>query len=265
MAKIGTRVCPECGETYEVYLYRCPHCHHSNDERPDSRMTYLPIPRQISLFLVGLLGIEIFSLIVSIIYANITKQDQALGYLLINSTTYALLFISFVFIIGKYYNEIFAPFKKGRTYVAGLIGGVILIGGSMLLNIIMGAIVPSAGTGGNQSVAIKMVLNNPLVCYLILGLVGPFVEECAYRLGLFSLCKRGNRVLAYIVTILVFTLIHIDFFSDNFVNELAAMPDYVFAAVFFCVIYEHEGFGAGFIAHALNNIFSITLIIIQGK
>ena len=265
MAKIRTRVCPECGETYDVYLHRCPHCHASNDERPNTRMTFLPSPRQVSLFLVGLLGIEFISVLFSILFTTVYKEDQAYGYLLINTFTYITLFIIMVFILAKYFNEIFIPFKKGRTYLAGLIGGTALIGCSMLVSLIMSVIVPDAGTGENQSIAVAMILNNPLVCYLILGLIGPFVEECAYRLGLFSLNRRLSRVLAYLLTVLIFTVIHLDFFSDDILSELVALPDYLIAATIFCVLYEYEGFGAGFIAHAINNIFSVSMVLLQAR
>ena len=122
--------------------------------------------------------------------------------------------------------------------------------------------VPSASEGQNQSIATEMVLRNPATCIIILGFIGPLVEELTYRVGLFTLCKRASTVLAYIVTTLVFAAIHIDFFSENIINELVALPDYLFAGAIFCLLYDREGFGASYLAHVGNNLFSVISIII---
>ena len=265
MASEKRVTCAECGNSYDRLLLRCPFCHKGNEERPDTRMTFLPIPHQISLFLIGIIGVNVIAAIFSIIFSVAVKDNDPYKYLLINSMTYVTLFVIDFCVILKYYNEFLEPFKKGRTYIAGLIGFAVVYGGSLLISVIMSSLVPSAGTGENQTIAEMMVLNNPIVCVFVLGLMGPFVEECAYRVGLFSLCKRASRILAYVLTIIVFTVIHIDFFADNLVNELVALPDYLFAAAIFCVLYHFEGFGAVYIAHALNNLLSVILIVATSK
>ena len=261
MAKIKRTICPNCGASYDALLSRCPHCHRPNDDRPPSRMMFLPIPFQISFFLIGLLGINLLAVIYTLIFQQATAGDSVYRALVVNSITYVTLFVADICVGMKYYYEFLKPFSKGRTYIAGLIGGALLIGSSILIGLIMHAIVPTAGTGENQSVAVQMVLKNPVVCIFVLGIMGPFVEECAYRVGLFSLCKRASTILAYIATMVVFTIIHLNFFSGNIVNELVALPDYLFAAGIFCVLYHREGFGASFIAHCLNNLYSVIMII----
>lgn len=265
MASEKRVTCAECGNTYDRLLLRCPYCRKGNENRPNTRMTFLPIPYQISLFLIGLIGINVLAVLFSLIFAVVVKDNDPYKYLLINSMTYITLFVIDFCVILKYYNEFLEPFKKGRTYIAGLVGFAFIYGASLLVSYIMSVLVPSAGTGGNQSIAEMMILNNPVVCIFVIGLMGPFVEECAYRIGLFSLCKRASRVLAYILAIIVFAFIHIDFFSGNIINELVALPDYLIAAALFCVLYDLEGFGAVFIAHALNNLLSIILIVSLNK
>ena len=262
MAKTKKTICPYCGEEYDIMFSRCPHCHHPNDNRPSSRLSYLPISRQISLFLVGLIGLNVLAIITSLIVTASIKDDSALQYVLINSINYTVLFIVDMLLLINYYPELINPFKKGRTYIAGLVGFAFLLGGSMLISYLMELAVPSASEGANQSVAIEMVLRNPVACIIILGFIGPLVEELTYRVGLFTLCKRASTVLAYIVTTLVFAAIHIDFFSDNIINELVALPDYIFAGVMFSLLYDKEGFGASYLAHVANNLFSVISIII---
>ena len=266
MAKITRTTCPDCGKVYDIMLSRCPDCHRPNDERPMTRMTYLPIPHQISLFLIGLIGINVLAVIYTLIFAVPTGEDSVYRMLVVNSMTYITLFVIDIIVVMKYYADFGKPFLKGRTYLAGLIGFAAVYGASMIVALITTVAFPDAGTGENQSVAVQMVLKNPVVCVFVLGLIGPLVEELGYRVGLFSLCKRWNTVFAYIATIIVFTIIHIDFFSGNIYNELVALPSYLLAAGIFTTLYHLEGFGAVFIAHALNNLLSvITIIITQGK
>lgn len=263
MAKTKKTTCPTCGKEYDIMFSRCPCCHSPNNERPNSRLSYVPISRQLSLFLVGLFGINVLAIITSLIVSAAVKDDNALRYVLINSINYAVLFAIDMLLLINYYPEIFNPFKKGRTYIAGLVGFAFLFGGSILISYLMSLAVPTADTGENQYVAIQMVLRNPIVCIIILGFIGPLVEELTYRVGLFTLCKRVSPILAYIVTPLVFAVIHMDFFSDNIINELVALPDYLFAGVMFSVLYDREGFGASYLAHVSNNLLSIILIIMR--
>ena len=262
MAKTKKTTCPYCGEEYDIMFSRCPHCHTPNNERPNSRLSYLPISRQISLFLVGLIGLNVLAVITSLIVTASIKDDTALQYVLINSLNYTILFIIDLLLLINYFPELINPFRKSRTYIAGLVGFAVVLGGSILISYLMQLAVPSASEGQNQSIATEMVLRNPAACIIILGFIGPLVEELTYRVGLFTLCKRASTVLAYIVTTLVFAAIHIDFFSENIINELVALPDYLFAGAIFCLLYDREGFGASYLAHVGNNLFSVISIII---
>ena len=266
MAKEKYTVCPECGENYDIHFYRCPNCRKPNENRPFTRMSYLPISRQVSLFVIGLVGLNVLSAILSIIFTTVIKDDEPYLYLVINTLSYLTLFVVDLLVIGKYFPELLTPFKKWRTYLAGLIGFAIVLAGSILIGLLMKYIAPSAGEGENQTVAIQMVLRGPLVSVITLGLIGPIVEELTYRVGLFTLCKRASSILAYAVTVIIFTVIHINFFSDNIINELIALPDYLFAGIIFAVLYHREGFGASLIAHMGNNLFSVlTIIITKGQ
>jgi membrane protease YdiL (CAAX protease family) len=100
-----------------------------------------------------------------------------------------------------------------------------------------------------------MLSSTPYLSLLVLGLVGPFCEELAYRVGLFGLTRRVNIYLAYFVASVVFGLIHMHDFTS--VNEWLSFPDYLVAGAVLAVTYEKFGFGASYIAHATNNVFSL--------
>ena len=103
----------------------------------------------------------------------------------------------------------------------------------------------------------------PILSILVLGIIGPICEELTYRLGMFSLIGRINRVLAYIITSLVFALMHMNFSSNaNIVVELLNLPSYIFAGVAFCFAYDKFSLPCSLTAHTLNNLFAVIFQII---
>lgn len=264
MAMFSRRVCPECGHSYDDRLSCCPVCKRDNEIRPKDNLLYLPISHELALFLIGLIGLNAISIIVSLFFVNMAKEDEVLAVLLINSISYLIILLIDIILLRKYFRDFLSYFKKWQSYAFGLLGGIILIVSSFTISYIMEMLIPSASTGGNQSTIISMVNTNPIASIIVLAFIGPFTEELAYRVGLYTLLARKSKILAYIVTALIFAAIHIDFFSNNFINELAALPDYLIAGLLFCLIYDLKGFGASFIAHMANNLFAVILIIIQG-
>ncbi|MBP5694703.1 MAG: CPBP family intramembrane metalloprotease, partial [Bacilli bacterium] len=103
----------------------------------------------------------------------------------------------------------------------------------------------------------------PITCLFIFGLIGPICEEITYRVGLFSLLKRKNRALAYLVTIAVFALIHFNFSNDpaTLLNEIINLPYYMFAAFAFSFAFDKFGFAASATAHISNNLISLFLVV----
>jgi membrane protease YdiL (CAAX protease family) len=112
----------------------------------------------------------------------------------------------------------------------------------------------------NQETITQLTLSFPFLSFITFVFLGPIVEEITYRLGLFSLVRRYNRWLGYLITALVFGFIHFDYGSADYMNELINMPLYVFAGVLFTFIYEKEGFEVATLTHILNNGFSILII-----
>ena len=114
-----------------------------------------------------------------------------------------------------------------------------------------------------------MVKTYPLLSVLILGFLGPAVEEFTYRVGLFSFLTRVHKALAYAVTIVIFGLIHFDFTATgaNMVNELIHLPIYMFSGAALCVLYDFMGLSASLSAHVTNNLLSIipTILLLNLK
>jgi membrane protease YdiL (CAAX protease family) len=180
-------------------------------------------------------------------------------YEVIDFSAYVILFCLMLVILDKDLYRLTKKFKEGKTYF-GLIFGVGIMGFSM----IYGIIVRSCGldtTNNNQSIINDMEADSPLLCLVIFGLIGPFVEELTYRVGLFGVLKRVNVYFAYILVAIIFGLIHFDWQNPT-ITEWVYLPDYMISGVLFAFVYDKFGFGASYLAHAFNNFTSIFFTIL---
>ena len=255
----------------------CPVCHARDEEYETlgipKNIIWLPIYKQILLFVIGFIGLDIAGTILSFVFMPFAN-DEGLYLMLVNGLRYLLVAIGMgCLMIGNY-----KSFKKGFVrwwpYLVGIGGVIALYIFSVSYSTIINALYPTT-TNANQSAVNSVVGSFPLLSLLVLGILGPVVEEMTYRVGLFSFLMRTKRWIAYAVTIIVFAFIHFDFTSiltglqsgvwDSLINELLNLPEYMMAGAVLCVLYDTCGLSASIIAHVGNNLFSILLFIIASK
>lgn len=283
------RTCSHCGGQYDPVEGKCPRCGEVTETEAFARgylhQVHAEPWRQIVLFLIGILGLQIASLIVSVFAGAIVgmanpgaSPDQlneisssAGVSLAINGIAYLVVAIALFFVARPLLKQIGRSFKGWLPYVAAIVAVAFIIGMDMFYNNLianplmrLAGIIPSAN--GNQSRINTMIASYPVVSVFLFGILGPLVEEIAYRVGLFGFLGRINKVAAYILGMLVFGLIHFDWgaFGDGqrLIIELINLPPYVGAGALLCFVYDRFGFGASFLAHAINNIIGIVMALI---
>lgn len=173
--------------------------------------------------------------------------------------SYLLLFLFFVFFLWGDIKPVLYRFKKPISYLGGFLAIVLIF----LFNFLYGQF-SAKFTGGqsnqNQSNIVSIVQLYPFTSLIVFGLLGPFCEECTYRLGLMNLLKRVNTIFAYICSALFFAAIHFDWGNVSSALEWINIPPYFFSGLVFAIIYDKFGFAASFLGHALNNIISVLMI-----
>ena len=224
--------------------------------------------KKMGLFLVGFLGLSIISAIVQLAFGELIVSamgDQASAFL--NFIVYFIGAIILCLIVWK--NElinIFKGFKVPQNIKDGIAIGVIILAVTMSYNLLLSLITPSFGSNDNEASVDNMILINPVLSFITVVLLAPLVEEITYRYGLFAGIRKYSRVLAYIVTSLVFALIHFDFnFTDQavLINELLNLPTYIFAAVMLCYAYDkNSALATSMTAHLINNLTAVITTII---
>ena len=184
--------------------------------------------------------------------------------MLTNAISYTTIIIIISAIMWPFLNLLFFEFTQKKSWIYGILGGIALIASSFIYSMIVSTFYQTSGNT-NQLVVNTMVEFYPIPCLLLLGIIGPIVEEFAYRVGLFSFLSRINRYLAYILTILIFGFIHFNFqFAniDELINELINIPSYIIAGIILCYVYEKSSFAGSSIAHIINNAYGVIMMII---
>lgn len=269
------RECPFCHHIHNSDFDICPRCgQHSEGPFLSSRfpnVIQIKWAKQILMFLIGWGGLTLVSFFVSflfILYANnaiadpiareaFLKSDQA--NISLNVITYATLLVGLVALLWKDITTVLKSFKRLKTILLGLSYGGLVIVVVIIYNFIVIATGYEMSDNQNESSITRLMQSYPLMSLLAFVILGPLVEEITYRLGLFSLIHRLNRPLAYIVTMLVFGIIHMSFNPDTIINELINLPSYILAGTVLTFAYEKEGFAVSTYAHITNNLVSFLL------
>lgn len=289
------KVCENCHTPYDSIEKECPCCHSAN-RNFDARYPFEyhlrdAFPWQIAYFAIGWAGFQVLGIIIQLIVQGIFTSSHpgatteevieyltsATGNFAITGTAYGILLGVFILILSlRRKMPAFAKsFSHWLPYVVGLGGGLLLLGVSIGYNVVADALMKLANVtpshNANENAVRAMVKAFPVLSVFIFGIVGPMCEEITYRVGLFGLTSRLGRVLAYIISSLVFAGIHFGWNAlfggtrDAIVIELINIPSYLIAGIGLALLYDRCGLCASFVAHATNNLVSVFMQIASGS
>ena len=169
---------------------------------------------------------------------------------------YSIIFAAYLAVIIFDIPKAGKILKRWEPYVVGLAFGItILILDNAYINLIN--LFYPATTSGNEEAIRKAIDAYPVASIFIFGLVGPMCEELAYRSGLFGLLRKWRRLPAYLITAIIFGLIHFQYTSTDLVREFLFLPSYIVPGVLFCAAYDLYGLPCSYTAHAFNNLFAV--------
>lgn len=259
--------CSDCGSNYDIVDATCPVCGH-RDENFETlgipkNVTWLPWPKQIIIFAIGLIGLNLMSIIGELIFMHFIDPNSVTYLTVINVFRYAICALAICLVIFKDFKKFKDAFIKWQPYLIGVGFAAAILISQVIINLFIQSLHPTT-TSDNQQAVVSVITAYPVLSIFLLGIVGPLVEEFTYRIGLFTFLRRVNVFLAYIVTSLVFGLIHFNFFAtgDALINELLNLPSYVISGFLLTLAYDKFGFACSSVAHIVNNLFSIVVSMI---
>lgn len=264
--------CPHCGREIEATNRTCPYCDNkitSIDRKlVGPGVNSMPFWKQLLFFGTGTLIMSIIELILMSI-ATLFGMDEQSVYSFTIFATYFVVFALIVYFIIQNREYLLLHFKKWLPYVVGIGAGILVIGFQHLYSFILNACEVTYSVNDNEIIVENVIVSSPVLSFIIIGVMGPILEECTYRLGLFSFMTRVNRALAYVVTILLFSLAHMSIDGliqgdiNAFVNELINLPAYIISAAILTVAYDFFGITCSSVAHITNNLFVIVSVLLR--
>lgn len=261
------KICPKCKSSYDEAFYTCPNCKEKNDlnlPKSHKSISFIPPVFQIGVFLIGWIGLQVLFVLMQFIVSAFVDEITLNVLAVIDYGSYVFLFGALVLTIMPFIKSILQHFKKWENYIFGIGYGVTLIVVTMLYSLLISQLV-NVSDNANQQTAQNLTKAFPFLALIFLGFIGPICEELTYRLGLFSLLKRINKFLPYILVPIIFGFIHFDFTcfgTETMVNELVNVPSYIIAGLILSLAYSHKGLACSTTAHIINNVFSLIMILI---
>lgn len=176
--------------------------------------------------------------------------------------------ISFVFVLIFLFRFLRASFSDLFNNLLGSLQAVVLayLAYYVIVNLVfylLSFVLTDMASPNTQEIIKQMKLDKN-VMILVAVLLAPIVEETLFRGVLFGTIRRKSRVLAYIVTALVFSVYHLwQFFVGGFEwSMLLYLLQYVPASLALCWCYERSSsIWSPIVLHAAINFISVKVII----
>ena len=232
----------------------------------------IPNYKAILCFGIGWIGISIIATLIYTIIGlfidlssiNEINQIKIMG--LVNFACYLVVCVSLLLVLGKpVINKLLKQFKNLNNLGKGLMYGFILLGSSVIYYLIVLLIYPDFGSNANQNTVVEMIKMYPVLSFFSVALFAPIAEEITYRLGLAGTIAKKSKVLAIVVSSLLFGLIHSAFIDLSFlsmtkqeiINEAIALPSYIISGLVMGIAYiKEDSLAVSITAHMTNNFIA---------
>ena len=246
-----------------------------------------PTWEKIVFILIGVIGLNVASYIVSFLRITTTFYDPDVGRTPFGQSlqrflTYLIVLIGFLLLIfldqHASYKKIFKDFASFKPYVYGLIGCLLLYIVNVIFNAIYSVTMPGIyGANNNQQSIESRRHASPALSIITVVLLAPFCEERTYRLGLLDATGKKNRWLGLIISAIIFGAIHFDWtpgilrnlakmdgdrklfeaYRVRMINEWLNLPIYISSGFILGLTYISSGkMASSWISHMLLNSIS---------
>ncbi|OUM57324.1 hypothetical protein PIROE2DRAFT_65073 [Piromyces sp. E2] len=175
---------------------------------------------------------------------------------------------------------IFEQFAIGRVYTTALLAYVMNTIVKILLNIIIGLFDSNGSdkiTSTNQKILENGLKNIDGRIIISACIYAPIFEEFIFRSIIFKIINYGGkrvqeknkffgitiRALAFIISSFLFAFAHFGYNFKTLRNEFKSFPSYFSTGLFLAYAYNRDNYLlASILAHALNNIIAVILILV---
>lgn len=228
-----------------------------------------PIILQIIFLVLGYLGLSILSLLISPLSSILTNYgiDSNLIDAIHLFVCYGNLTLIMIVILtnsSRFMIYLKKIIKDKKGIFEGIAIGAAIFACSTMYSLIVSWIFGNIGSNDNQSSLDVAFKASPLLIFFCVVIFAPITEELTYRYGLFGLLSRKSKKIGYILTTLIFALIHFNFTSTDMFTELISLPSYLIGALWLTYAYEkNDNILTSITAHSVYNLSQFILMCIS--
>jgi uncharacterized protein len=189
-------------------------------------------------------------------------QQNRLAFLMLSA-----LYVAAILYYSSFFKQALSSFgkqwKKNSLWIA--LGFVAIF---VVSNMIIPTILANFGyTGGtaNQNKLNTMIEDYPVIMAVNIVLIGPVIEELVYRVTAFRLVARRSRILAYLVSSLLFGFQHVyeAVVYHHHYAEIWNMTAYAVTGVILAYLYEkRRNIMVPLGTHVLNNLLGVIFMLL---
>ena len=207
----------------------------------------------------------LLSLLLELLFSLLQLPSDAV---LLNACYFAICAICVLLIFRSFLRENAKRFSsQARAILRALPGYLALyFACSYVLNLLVLTLQPDFSNQNNQALAGMMAERFP-VMLLLSVLAAPLIEETLFRGLIFASLQPVSRPLAYLVTALCFSLIHVVGYLPvlSWTSALLSLAQYLPATLFFCHFYERsDNILAPMLFHGAVNLTSCLVTQLLG-
>lgn len=187
------------------------------------------------------------------------KRGMTADSVTINAIYYVVGLVYVLIFMFSYLRENFTSTWRRGPFPTVLIAFGLMFAANIVVNVAL----TSAGIdliNPNQEAVNESTIKNFASMFAIAVIMGPIVEEVLFRGVVFGNIRMKNRILAYVVSVLLFAVYHLwaSAFLYQDLTILIYMLQYVPAAIMLAWTYERCGsIWASILLHSIMNALSL--------
>lgn len=263
--KFERQACQNCGLKRDATMEYCPRCEVTEENllKHNNPLEHLDWVKCVLMMVVLFAAMALIMMVCMIAYgiANpdlLNDLEDIPGLSTWSSAVGSLgAIIVGGFILKDYLKPLFKTAKNYKNFLFGFLAGVVLVLVNMLLETVL-----SIEDNANQALLMEEVKHLPIIFIIGTGIITPIFEELVFRVGMYGFFRRFGKPVAYIVSTILFALIHIDFAAANLTTELISIPFYIIPGFALAFIYDKFGLWGSITLHATNNLSASIVAVI---
>ena len=178
----------------------------------------------------------------------------------INLLYFALSVLFLALVSRRFLRRDFDPLcdRPGRV-----LGEVVLMGCNLIAGVLLYFLLPETSNPNNAAIAMAVTEQNYPKMRAAIVLLAPIAEELLFRAGVFGVMRHRSRVAAYVVSVLLFGLLHVWQYVAIDPRYWVYLLQYIAPGILLARVYERcNTIWASMALHAVINFNALNAMMV---